>query len=631
MFDAVYRCLTQQHDLRLVVLAGFISIFACFESINLFFRGREAVGKRGLALLSGAAGVFGAGVWATHFVAELAFQPGLPIGYDSKLTMLSLVVAVAVTLLGMAVAVRLREPLIGGGIVGSAIGAVHYAGMAALRIPADLRWNTEYVGTSLAFGVVLAAAAITVASRGSAWRYRLSATALLVAAILGLHFIAMAAITLSPDPLIPMPANVVPAGLLAVPVAAVTLGIVMLGMSVMIVDEQHSRHAAHEAGELRRSQEHLARVLRISNVGSVERDIRTGRMAWSAEARRIFGVNRGRIEDTREFFYSLVHPDDRAMVKAAVHRSDSGTASPPLEYRVVRPDGAIRVVYRENDLLLDQAGRPIRRISTFKDITDLRAAQARERELEHQLGHSQKLEALGTLAGGVAHDLNNTLVPIVALSKLALDELPEHSPVRADIETIARASERARDLVKQVLAFSRKQDFIRQPVDLAAVVREALQMLRASLPATIRIDEQLSAVPPLFANAGELHQTVVNLVTNASQAIGAEPGIITVRVWPQIQGAPHDAGVGAAVCLSVADTGRGMDEATVDRIFEPFFTTKGVGEGTGLGLSVVHGIVTRHGGRIDIQSRPGEGSEFAISLPTPTQPHSTKAAQTATA
>ena len=283
----------------------------------------------------------------------------------------------------------------------------------------------------------------------------------------------------------------------------------------------------------------------------------------------------------------------------------------------------MRHLYRENELILDEAGHALFVAGTIQDVTESRVAQMRERELERQLMHSQKLEALGTLAGGVAHDLNNTLVPILALSKLTLDELTESSPARSDIEIIIRASERARDLVKQILAFSRRQDFAREEVDFAAVTREALQMLRASLPATIQLDEQIEAVPPLFGDAGELHQVVVNLVTNASQAIGGDMGKMTVR----LNASPQHGKAEPVICLSIADTGCGIDEATIDRIFEPFFTTKGVGDGTGLGLSVVHGIVTRHRGRIAVRSKPGEGSEFTLSLPAHADPQMTTNAE----
>jgi PAS domain S-box-containing protein len=374
------------------------------------------------------------------------------------------------------------------------------------------------------------------------------------------------------------------------------------------------------AAEVRRSHEHLARAQQIAGVGSVEQDINTRRLNWSAEACRMFGVNQDEVQDSVEYFYGFIHPDDREKVRTAASQLSSGIAPPPLEYRIIRRDGAVRVLYRESEILCDETEHPLHRIVTFKDITEVREAQERQKELERQLLHSQKLEALGTLAGGVAHDLNNTLVPIVALSKLMLLDLPEDNPTRGDVEIVVHASERARDLVKQILAFSRKQDLVKQSVDLARVAREALQMLRASLPSTIEIVEQIGEVSLVFGDAGELHQVIVNLVTNAAQAIG--DGVGRIRVWlyetsPQQSSAGTESG--SRVCLAISDTGRGMDKATIERIFEPFFTTKGVGEGSGLGLSVVHGILTRHGGNITVRSNPGEGSEFTLSLPAEPQ------------
>jgi len=372
------------------------------------------------------------------------------------------------------------------------------------------------------------------------------------------------------------------------------------------------------AAELRRNQEHLARAQRIAGVGSLEQDVETRRLKWSAETCRMFGVSPDDVDESVDYFYRFIHPEDCELVKAEASKLASGTAPPPLEYRIIRPDGAVRTIYRESEILCDETGRPLRRIITFKETTETRAAQERERELERQLMHSQKLEALGTLAGGVAHDLNNTLVPILALSKLALDELPAENAVRGDIETIIRASERARDLVKQILAFSRKKDTAEEQVDLARVTREALRMLRASLPTTIQIVDQIAQVPAVLGDPSELHQVIVNLVTNAAHAIGGAVGKITVRLGDADKRRPPTQEA-TIVCLTIADTGCGMSAATLDRIFEPFFTTKGVGEGTGLGLSVVHGIITRHGGKIAVRSALGNGSEFALSFPIAAQ------------
>jgi signal transduction histidine kinase len=250
------------------------------------------------------------------------------------------------------------------------------------------------------------------------------------------------------------------------------------------------------------------------------------------------------------------------------------------------------------------------------DITDKELANHRQIELENQLRHSEKLTALGTLAGGIAHDLNNTLVPILALSKLVMREFPAEAPPRTDLETIYQASLQARELVRQILAFSRKQEIVYEPTDLSTKVRDALQMLRASVPATIELVERIDDVPAILADATQLQQVVVNLVTNGAHAIGASVGRITVTL-DEVPGG-DDSGSDRMIRLSVADTGCGMGPEIVQRMFEPFFTTKAVGEGTGLGLSVVHGIVTSHGGSIDVRSTPGAGTEFIILLPTKT-------------
>jgi two-component system cell cycle sensor histidine kinase/response regulator CckA len=211
------------------------------------------------------------------------------------------------------------------------------------------------------------------------------------------------------------------------------------------------------------------------------------------------------------------------------------------------------------------------------------------------------------LAGGIAHDLNNALVPILALTKLTARHLPEGGRDRANLDTVLHAAERGRDLVKQILAFSRKEKVEKQAVDLAEIARESLRMMRASVPATVRIVPAIAAVPMMIGDPGQLQQVLVNLITNASHAIGDEMGSITVGV----QRRPAHPGV-EDIVLSVEDTGKGMDDATRARIFDPFFTTKPVGEGTGLGLSVVHGIVAEHGGRIEVSSRTGQGSRFVI-------------------
>ncbi len=370
--------------------------------------------------------------------------------------------------------------------------------------------------------------------------------------------------------------------------------------------------------QLRDNEERLNRAQRQARMGSDTRDLRTGQMDWSDETYRILGVTRANFVPTTESLLACVHPDDRKTILDARAETAKGKCPAPFEYRAVRPDGTIRYIYRESELIYDEHGEPVMLAGTIRDITDLRASQARQHELERQLQHSTKMKALGTLAGGIAHDLNNTLVPILSLSKMVAERMPTDSDDREDLETITFASERARDLLQQLLDFSRNQVSVKEGVDLGAVARRGLQMVRATLPANVRLVEEIEPVPLLQGDGGQLERVVANLVTNSIQAIGKQPGIVTVTVapaaaadWPDELGPPG----GGAITLTVGDTGCGMDAATVERIFEPFYTTKRVGEGTGLGLSVVHGIITDHGGHIDVQSKRRKGTVFKIVLP----------------
>jgi signal transduction histidine kinase len=363
--------------------------------------------------------------------------------------------------------------------------------------------------------------------------------------------------------------------------------------------------------ELRRARDNLNRAQRIARTGSNLRDLATGSVEWSDEAYRIIGVDPATFIPNSENFPSLVVPEDRWKVLAANVEADAGHCPEPIEYRIRRPSGELRHIRHESELVYDCDGKPAAVADVLHDVTELRAAEARQRELEHQLRHSQKLEALGTLAGGIAHDLNNTLSPIVVLSKLLLANAPAGSQQQRDLETVLHSARHGRELVRSILGFSRKQEGVIGTTDMAATVRETVQMLRATVPGTVTLIEDLAEIPPVMGNASQLQQAIVNLVNNAVQAIGDGTGTVTVKLFRQ----HRQAGDLAQVCLSVRDTGRGMDAAMLGRVFEPFFTTKPVGEGTGLGLSLVHGIVTAHNGRIEVHSEPAKGTEFVVTLP----------------
>jgi PAS domain S-box-containing protein len=256
-----------------------------------------------------------------------------------------------------------------------------------------------------------------------------------------------------------------------------------------------------------------------------------------------------------------------------------------------------------------------------RDVTERIRAERRFKVLEDQLRQSQKMEAIGTLAGGIAHDFNNILGAILGYAELAQMDSPGNDPMRRHIREVLRATRRARDLVKQILTFSRQSDQERKPTDLTLVVKEALQLLRASLPTTIDIRRETAGNLHLVAaDPTQMHQVLMNLCTNAGQAMQATGGLLlvgleNVRLGPKETGRHPAARPGDYVRLSVRDSGPGMTTEVLPRIFDPYFTTKEKGEGTGLGLAVVHGIVETHEGFILVNSAPGQGALFEVYLP----------------
>jgi PAS domain S-box-containing protein len=243
---------------------------------------------------------------------------------------------------------------------------------------------------------------------------------------------------------------------------------------------------------------------------------------------------------------------------------------------------------------------------TVRDLGPSLAAEQSRQSLELQLRQSQKMEALGTLAGGIAHDFNNIVAAILGNARLARERCEPGAPALPFVAEIARAGVRARDLVQRILSFSRNQPTVFECQALQALVQEGVQLLRAMLPSGIEVAYDGPARPLLVrADPTQISQLLMNLGTNAWQAIGRGPGRIAIALVRE----------GDQACLSVCDNGCGMDRATQERIFEPFFTTKAKGEGTGLGLPVVHGIVRAHGGQIEVRSEPGRGSTFRVRLP----------------
>ncbi|MDU0458478.1 MAG: response regulator [Geobacteraceae bacterium] len=264
----------------------------------------------------------------------------------------------------------------------------------------------------------------------------------------------------------------------------------------------------------------------------------------------------------------------------------------------------------------DSKGAIINYVSILRDITN-------ELKLERELRQSQKMEAIGTLAGGIAHDFNNILTAVIGYTELAQHKLAKDDAVSRDLERVQEASSRAKDLVKRILTFSRQSEYERKPVHVAAVIDEVLSLLRSTLPTTIEIQQHINTPPngdSVLADPTQVHQVLMNLGTNAAHAMRAHGGILSVSLSDYDADAEFvslypDLVPGPFVRMTVSDTGHGMEAAVRERIFDPYFTTKKVGEGTGMGLSVVQGIIKDHGGAISVYSEPGQGTTFHVYLP----------------
>ncbi|HWD92292.1 MAG TPA: response regulator [Verrucomicrobiae bacterium] len=371
---------------------------------------------------------------------------------------------------------------------------------------------------------------------------------------------------------------------------------------------------------LKKSEAQLAKAQRIARLGSWEWDVVQNKVTWSDETRRLYGFSEKDHGAEMNRCLERVHPEDRAQVQLALTEALRSGGPYICDHRALLPDGTIRTMHGLGEVVMDERGQPVKIIGTTQDITEADRAEAALRRSEEQLRQSQKMEAVGRLAGGVAHDFNNLLTVISGYSSMSLRQMEKAHPLRKHTEEIQAAAQRAASLTGQLLAFSRKQVLQPRVIDLNDSVSGMEKMLRRLIGEDVELctlfNPELGNVK---ADPGQFEQVILNLAVNARDAMprGGKLTIQTANVAldQKTRFRNRDLDVGEYVMVAITDTGVGMTEEVKSHLFEPFFTTKGVGRGTGLGLATCYGIICQSDGDIRVYSELNCGTTFKVYLP----------------
>jgi PAS domain S-box-containing protein len=384
--------------------------------------------------------------------------------------------------------------------------------------------------------------------------------------------------------------------------------------TIVILNDVTERNRSEKT--LKETNKFLRNILdSSSSISIMSTDLDQNILFWNKGAENIFGYKSEEIVGLKKTDILYPGDEEKALVEDIRSLMRKNKRAITCEIREVAKDGRKLWINLNLTPRFDEKGNVVGILGIGEDITE-------RKRLEDQLRQDEKMKAIGTLAGGIAHDFNNILGAIMGYTEIAALQIPEESKAKKSLKEVLNASRRARDLVKQILAFSRKSEQERIPMQIGPIVKEALKLLRSSLPTTIEIRQNIESETGIVeADPTQIHQILMNLCTNASYAMGEEGGILQVAIGNAQLGSSDselthfDVTPGNYLRLTVSDTGQGMPPEVLERIFEPYYTTKERGEGTGLGLSVVHGIVKSYGGTITAYSEPGKGSTFHVYFP----------------
>ncbi|MDR7040388.1 PAS domain S-box-containing protein [Methylobacterium sp. BE186] len=610
------------HDAILVALSVLIAAAASYTALDLATRMRAASGWSSRAWLVTAAIAMGGGIWSMHFVAMLAFSlPGLEVGYDLRLTLLSLALPIAVTGLGFFVVNRPGAgPValcLSGLVMGLGIAGMHYTGMAAMRVPADLHYDHLWVAVSILIAIGAAVAALWLAFRQTGVRQRLLAAIIMGIAVSGMHYAAMQGSVFDAHAPIDHARGTASVGQthLALWVTGTTFLILVLALAAAMFDRHLSQTSEREAAALRASEERFRLLLQSVSDYAIFMLDPEGRIAnWNTGAERIKGYTAKEIVGSHlSRFYT--QEDLQAGVPAAALETAAREGRFEAEGWRVRKDGSRFWANVVIHAIRNEQGPLVGYAKVTRDITERKQAQEALDQAREALAQAQKVEAIGQLTGGVAHDFNNLLMAVLGSLELMRKRLPDDPKLTRLLDNAVQGAQRGAALTQRMLAFARRQELKPEVVDLPGLVRGMTDLLQRSIGPLVRIETRFPlGLPRVMVDAHQCELALLNLTVNARDAM-PKGGTITIAGREAGEEDAVDLPAGRYVCLSVTDTGTGMDAETLARAQEPFFTTKGAGKGTGLGLPMVQGLAAQSRGRFLLKSRLGEGTTAEMWLP----------------
>jgi PAS domain S-box-containing protein len=616
-----------EYNPALVVLSVLIAILAPYTALDLGARVRVTTGRASKAWIAAASVAMGGGIWSMHFVAMLAFQMPMPVAYDASLTLLSLLLAVAVTAIGFGIvrrkAARLGDTVLSGVVMGIGIAGMHYTGMAAMRMDGEVHYYAPLVALSVMIAIAAATMALWLALRQQSLWQKLAAAIAMGAAIAGMHYTGMTAATFTV--LVGMDHRHAKAVFrsvnLALGIGGASVLILCLALLAAFVDRRFRQHAEREAFARCQAERRFRLLVQgVTDYAIYMLDTQGNVANWNSGAQRSKGYTADEIVGQH---FSRFFPSES--IEARKPEAALETALREGRYENegwrVRKDGSRFWGNVVVDPIREDDGALIGFGVVTRDMTERHETRRALDQAKEQLFQAQKMEAVGQLTGGIAHGFNNLLTVVTGSLELAQSALKSGTPhtALANIDRALRGGSRAATLTR-LLSFARRQALLPRTVDLNVLVAGMSDMLEGAIGEGITVRPMPGdGLWPVYVDPHQLESCLLNLVINARDAMPHGGSVIIETINSPLDAAyaaRHDGVVpGEYVLIAVTDTGFGMAPQVLEHAFEPFFTTKDIGAGSGLGLSQVFGFVKQSGGHLEICSEPGAGTTVRLYLP----------------